>query len=956
MSTNYGSSQLSSIYNLLGATSPDDYVAPEYVAPNYSGVSSLPQSNIDDAQLAQQVLANYQSQVPPVKQGWMNSPSGNFIESGAKDVARLATGLGSMVLHPWDTAKHIGKELNDYYTNMAYDDNPWYIDAIRGGMDAYNILTDPIFKGRDVRDVITGRKTLGQFAQQVGENIYNAPVSSALSVLGVKGLASGGKVARAATAANTVEDAINIAKQTTGKQAQKVIDMGEKLKKTYSYDDLTQAFQAHRVGSLVDESLKPVTKDVGQFLNDYDKLLSKTNSRAKGFTKETKFEIADSQAAHETSMKLGEELPYQQIAKERQPYYDLLKNKPEEVSALAKEGDLIAQDILNNKQLFDKGYLKIIPMAGIKDVEKLGYAAAEGTKYAGRASDRVFGTATNEQVVKQVVQDTSNWMDKQMGDFVKTELMDEIKNGTLGGKPLVSETTKDVSYIPREIVETGSLEQAIESASKDINNAVDSVAIDTKLLQQLKNQANLISGSNPFTDPWLSDLYNIRKSTMLASGRYLVGNAQTGLANMILNEGINPMNYARDLAGVLQTQGELAKTLGVYRNLARTESRMKSGVGQVIGKINATPANILSAADAKMQNFFAEMAAHANLRAKGIPVSERVQAIDKMKLDDLANTINDVKKVALLNPPKAILPKSAQKAAGFLSPFWRWTDTAAQSSIYMFKKNPLMSYYAASNILASAGFDTEMQRRLNLNVSLDKPFVSYRSNMRTGQPEEVSIEFAPQMNTLKVGGNLLRAISSGGKEGTKDILPSAIPFWSSMIGAFKGVDSYGNPIKRPELDSKDIQNSMAIANGKRYQWDSTKGGYMQMEGGKLDEVLTTGVENVIGYRSLLNNTVLPAAASTASLLTGNQINYYKPYGNSLFGSFGGSEPLPNVGSIIAGDPAKPTSIPEVQNIVQGTYSTPYFPEREFASRGTNRQLLRGAARRDMRIRQMQGGM
>ena len=941
------SPQLQYIQSIMGNTSPDDYTLP------FSTQSQV-QSDISDEALAQQVnayYANRQTQQRP--DSWMESRDMNLIGNAAKDISQIGTGLASAVLHPVRTGKQIIGGLGDYYTNMAYDNNPWYKDAIRGGMDAYNVLTEPVFKGSDVRGVLTGRTSIPKFLGNVAQNIYENPVSSALAISGIPLLAKGGKIARTATAANKVEDAINVAKKSTGAQAQKVIDKGTKIKNTYTTDQIHEAVKALEVGSEVAPELKQVVKDVSQLYSDYDAMLAKTNKRAKSFTNEQKFGIADTQAAQATEKALGVERTAQEISKERQVYRDLLKDKEGQnlLRDQAAAGDVIAQEVLNNKMLWDMGYLKITPRAAIKDVEKLGYVAAEGTKYAGRASDRVFGTATTEQVTKQVIQDTSEWLDRQMGDFVKTELIEEIKNGTLGGQPLVNEATKEVVNIPKRILEEGTLDEAIKSATKEV--VEDSVQIDKDLLTQIRDQLDTMS-NNPFGEGIMSDIYNTRKGTILVNGGYLAGNLQTGLANLVLNEGLNPASWVQDLGAAMQTKGKLAKELGVYRNKVRTEKRMTTKAGQLLGKINSVPANFMAAIDAKMQNTFAEIAAHNNLRNKGIPVSERLQAIDNMKVADLAQTIDDVKKVSLINPSKTILPKALHKTAGFISPFWRWTDTAAQSTLHMYQKNPLMSYYVANNILGRAGFDTEMQNRMNLNVSLDKPFVSYRFNPRTGRAQELSIEFAPAMNTLKFSGNLLKAVSTRGKEGL-DEMGTSIPFWSSMLGAFRGVDAYGNPIKRAELDSKDIKNSIAISNGQRYTWDASKGGYVPMTGFKLDEVLVAGTENLVGWRSLLNKTLLPMGASIMSAATGNQYNYYQPYGNELFGSYGVTEPN-NIGlPAIAGDPTKPTGAPEMMNKILGVYGSDYYEPRNYATKGMNRRLLRGAARRNMRINELQGG-
>jgi len=333
--------------------------------------------------------------------------------------------------------------------------------------------------------------------------------------------------------------------------------------------------------------------------------------------------------------------------------------------------------------------------------------------------------------------------------------------------------------------------------------------------------------------------------------------------------------------------------------------------------------------DAKMQNLFAETAAHANLRRMGIAGRDRLTALENMDAAKLADIIKDTKSVALINPTKTLLPGSLHGVAGLTNPFWRWIDTAAQSTAYMFEKQPLLSYYVMVDGLAKIGYDRELQNRYNLGVTSDKPFVTYRNNPRTGKIQETSMEFTPMMNTLKVSDAVL-----SGK--FTDAFGQSIPAFSAIANSFVGKDRYGNPIKRPEMSAKALKDIITIQNGKRFKWEAGKG-FVQEVGWMPDETVAAIGRELFAYPNLINRTLMPTFAG----LTGQ--TYYKPYSSSILGTINragyGDVPLQ------AGNPRTGASTLELQDLIRGAYSMDYYPEREYATKAQNRRAIRGAIRR-----------
>lgn len=605
------------------------------------------------------------------------------------------------------------------------------------------------------------------------------------------------------------------------------------------------------------------------------------------------------------------------------------------------DGSKEAKAILEGEELYNKGWIKPVTH-GLAEVSKDVVADTAERVMAGRFSSRIFGNATYEDIAKELLK-PQGWLDSQVKSMVERQLSNEIlNNGTLAGKPLSLGNPKDTLYVSREVLENGDLSKIKKSATNSPAANTD-IAIDKNIINEIDKQSAILRSSNPFNDPTLKDTYNLAKGNMLASGGYLVGNLQTGVANTLLNAGINPVGLVNDIANSIVTKGNLAKELGVYRNLKRTTREYNTPVLKQIGQINAPVADFMNAIDSKIQNFIAETATNTNLRRQGIPVNKRADYLRNLKGQKLADIIYDIKKVSLMNTSNTLLPKKLYGTAGLMNPYWRWVDTAAQSSLYMLQKSPVIANYLLVDTLANIGLDKEMQNRLNLGVTSDKPFVSYRYNPKTKEMEEVSAEFVPMLNTLRVGTTLGKMLTGEGTiKDLQSVAGTSIPAVTAISMAFNGKTKYGKPILRSH---RGLQDAMVIQGDKRYTM--IDGRFQEDNRFHPDEPISAAVRELVGWVPLFNRTLAPATASAASWLTGKDYAYYKPYDNAILGRFN-INPRDNQGNMfIYGNPRRGASTTQFTDLIKGQYATPYYPEKPLMpnqllnlQKGVGRQLIR----------------
>lgn len=701
---------------------------------------------------------------------------------------------------------------------------------------------------------------------------------------------------------------------------------------TKGLDDGTHKIVTQQKGAMYPESKRVVfakDADLGTYYHEYMHILN--NEKIGAVTDATRkyHEIAPKQMAKYGRGELDiADMPETLREHFLKPKTEKLVTEPK-TRTLTEEGRNLlefdeskeAKAILEGEELYNKGWIKPVTH-GLAEVNKDVAADIAERVMAGRFSNRIFGNAKYEDIAKEISK-PSPWLDTQLKDMVEGQLSREmLDNGTLAGKPLNLGNSKDTVYVSREALENGDLSKIKKSVTSSPASTSD-IAIDKNIVNEIEKQTHILRSINPFEGPLLRDAYNTAKSTMLASGGYLVGNLQTGIANTLLNAGINPVGLAADIGNTIATRGRLAKELGIYRNLKRTTNESTTPVFKQIGKINAPIADLMSAVDGKVQNFIAETAAHTNLRRQGIPVNQRADYLRNIDGQKLADIIRDVKKVSLINTTNTILPKELYGFAGLMNPYWRWVDTAAQSSLYMLQKSPVMANYLLVDTLANIGLDKEIQNRLNLNVTSDKPFVSYRYNPKTKEIEEVSAEFIPMLNTLRVGTTLGKLLAGEGTiEDYQSVAGTSIPAVTAISMAFSGKTKYGKPILRSH---RGLQDAMVIQGDKRYTM--IDGRFQEDNRFHLDEPISAAVRELVGWAPLFNRTLFPATAAAASLITGKDYAYYKPYDNAILGRFN-VNPMNNQGNtLIYGNPRRGASTTQFMDLMKGQYATPYYPER-----------------------------
>lgn len=936
------------------------YYTPRSMEENMAAVGlSGNNSPVTNESLANEVVAMNQAQPSrPVPQD-LYQPSWNIKDNAVADIRRIGTGLVHFFNNPVETSKDIGRaigtSLSNYYTDMAYNTPVWE-RPIKSAVDAINLLNPLDIKYGDVKDVIKGKQSAGDVAARALLEAYAHPVDTALNFWALKGLGGAGAKATAKSASKIAEDAINLTNKEVRSRGFKVLDQSKKFNQ-FSDSAKMGAIEAFETGKAVtDKETKEALKSLRQYSESYEKLVKEmspdtyipgniisTNQKlvrdglvsnfadaekatARIFNDENIFKRGVAKA-EESGTKIGKMAERERV---------LTPEGRKTLEKMAKEGDEVAGKVLESQDLYSKGWLRPVTH-GLAEVDKslqtldVLESIANRTAGAGRFVERAYGNASYQDIAKQLSK-PSEWLDSQMTRMAEGQLATELaEKGTIGGVNVVADATeKGVKFVSKDALEKGSLSAALETASDTAVNATD-IPMSKAMVDTLKTQMKSVRGTNPFdkSHPVLRDLYTIGKSNALASGGYLVGNAQTGLYNMFLNEGMNPIDMISDLGAAWATKGKLAKEIGVFRDASRSVPRAQTPILRQIQKINAPVANTMQYLDTKMQNLFAETAAHANLRRMGIATKDRLIALENMDAAKLADIIKDTKSVALINPTKTLLPGSLHGVAGLTNPFWRWIDTAAQSTAYMFEKQPLLSYYVMVDGLAKIGYDRELQNRYNLGVTSDKPFVTFRNNPRTGKIQETSMEFTPMMNTLKVSD----AVLSGN---FTDAFGQSIPAFSAIANSFVGKDRYGNPIKRPEMSAKALKDIMTIQNGKRFKWEAGKG-FVQEVGWMPDETVAAIGRELFAYPNLINRTLMPAFAG----LTGQ--TYYKPYSSSILGTINragyGDVPLQ------AGNPRTGASTLELQDLIRGAYSMDYYPEREYATKAQNRRAVRGAIRR-----------
>lgn len=602
------------------------------------------------------------------------------------------------------------------------------------------------------------------------------------------------------------------------------------------------------------------------------------------------------------------------------------KENLNKISELAAAGDAVAADFIEANAGWERGTLRPTLKADVKDVAQLGSLTAEdlaGRRFAGRGSSREYGTATPEQLAKAY----ANQLDDVIMNIAEAKLDRHVSNALLNeafpdGTPLVNEATKTVKYLNSDLLREGRLQSAIKSARDTAFEG--GIPIDINYYNALDNQFGKIS-SNPFTGV-LKDGYGLLKDAVLSSGTYLGGNLLSGAANAVINSNVYLFN---DMLNAVKSKGALAQKLGAYRELGLDTRRFKTKGGKVLHGINrAVGGKIITDIDAMLQNSFAEIAAHANLRRQGVAGVDRLQALNTMPKMKLADTINDVRNTALINPSRRYIPQGLEAFTG-MNPFFNWQVTAASSTFHTLMQHPLLSQLIASNFMGTIGFDKELQRRTNLGVKSDKQLVSYRFDNKTGEMKEISMDFLPQFTTVK-------AVAE------PESIFRTVPLVGDLMNAAQGKNAYGKPFKRTHSG---FQDATIIQGDMRYRRNPNTG-VIEPISGQADEIISSLLKDISGVPNLVNKTAGPLGAAVANYITGtNNYAFYQPYGQSVFGSYSvGQQDNPSA-ILMSGDPMRGRAGAETVRSLLNQYEQTYYPENQAK---INKAFYKGAGKLNRR--------
>lgn len=914
---------------------------PVEVAPSNSGDTS---GSFNGKALEEIQNLQEQENVQKLKDGnkiplnWSTWYYGGF-PNAYQNLKDIGTGVVSIVSHPIANAVKFGKyELKNVKNTfnegrilgeMLKDGNASLGDVVNqiGMMGYVNPLTATVRDAADTwgKSYSVSTKTPVEFvkagkqgglkgvakkgvqqAYDTANAMFQNPVDVALDAMGLggakilKGALSKTTLGKSIKAGETVEKGINVKTAGVQKDINKLGDQLQVIKKDKNIDLEDLVKRAEETGDWTGVPVKQ-KKLLKNFSDDYHTIAQKHSPS-------TVVDPEHLTVAQNIARKNN--ITYREAEKRITALNDSIPKGVDKnigLKNLAEQGDELAKQVIDAKQGFSEGRLFPVThaLAEAVDLKKLGGRVDELDRiYAGKFSTREYGLTPYAEVAKSLKQ-PSEFLDGLSQQYVGRSIKDELQNGTLNGKSVASTIEKDNVYVPKTALEgTDTFQKIQEKASPKPINA-DDIAIDKRVLKELTNQTKQVGKF--FAQDWANDLYAITKGSMLASGTYLGANAIGGSLNAIMSSGLHTLD---DFTRALKTHGQLSKNLGTYRNVSSLKD-VKTPWLKPIQTVNKyTTGAITELLDRKVQNIFSEMAAHRQLRQKGILPKDRLNTLNELDASSLGDVIEGIKAEALLNSTRTTLPRLAVEIGSAQNPFWRWNDTAARSTMYMLEHHPITSNVILNRILADIGFDDEMQNRLNLGVKSDKPFVTYRFDERTGQIKEGSLEWMPQMNTFKLIGTGLDMQEGFFKN------PTQAPAFMKIANAFQGKDQYGRALKRAERDPSGRLRHL-YDGAKRY-YISDRG--IVEQGTSADEVISTFAKETIGILNAANKTGLPIAGA----LTGNK--FYQPYGQSMFGSFGRDELNSNI--ISGGDPRKPRGLTDVMSSLLGYYEQPYIPKFE----------------------------
>ncbi|MCM1324158.1 MAG: hypothetical protein NC218_08345 [Acetobacter sp.] len=924
MSSNLNPNTLSFPVNYNGAESIDDLFqqlqsAPrrtfEYVPPQ--AVTQIPTQSGDERY--NQIMAARATEPAPISE--MQIRDGNILRNFGREMREVGTGLTHLWANKGDLLFEGLNNLSSFYEGHTPTEN--ILRTIRQGLKAPEALVNLTLAPYNFNTADIGERSLRDILGGAVQGAVHNPLSTTVDTLslglggkvvqGLKNIPVLGRLAKAGDIEKAIAaEGVNVAADIN-KIEGRLNNINIKLNKLGDKKGilLQEAIEAAETGGKVSNEAKAVFKELREFSTEYDSLIKKYSPETYKGLEET----AIVQKIVRDRAKINPGVTYEQVRREVVPILESGEN----INTLAREGNIIAKEVAGAKALYDKG--RIFPIThGLANVEKTTATAAEGlnglaaAERAGQFSNRLWGSSSYEDIAKQlqkpdaILEDISKrYMDKQMASA--------ILRGELGGLDLTlgKDQVSNIRYIDRGLLEQGKVSEALDNIRRERLLNTD-IAMDADIASELSKQ--LGKSNTPYAGI-VKDLYQTGKSAMLAQGTYLGANALTGATNAIINSGTGVIS---DFIEALKSEGRLSKQANIYRRSVKPSFSQTPGLNQIQKFNYYTGGKLLSKADGAMQNLFAEMAAHADLRKAGVASADRLNALENMDKIKLGQMIIDMRRAALINSTNTgILPKWATDVAGVINPFYRWNITATQSTARMLEKNPLLANTVLLDIMANIGFDREMQNRLNLGVSLDKPYVSFKMD-KDGNMRQMSAEFVPITTTLKTFD-----FAQGGLSGS-----TTIPIMGTLFNAAQGLDKYGKPMKRAVSSDGIITQTVGT---RRMQYNPATGEFKTI-GGQGDEILSAIVTNLLGAPNLYNRTIGPLL----SPIFGEDGQFYQPYNQSLLGSFSRGENANN--AIVGGNALRGRSAQDVINILSGIYDNPYFESSEQITPSQQRRFMR----------------
>ena len=886
-------------------------VSPQYLPPPINGgavgvnadVSQGDGQSYWDIPLEERMQALTTPQAYQAGSSPLEARSGNLLFNAQQEAKEWGTGLTNI----WSSLRDgsLIPAVADYFQNTPIEQMP---------VDFANTILEPY--NTQVSDF--GTKPAKEIALQAAIGAYENPLSFTLDALS---LGAGKPIAAAAkginsrlpinllpsSAATKVEQGLAASGAVVRQDINKLSKQAERFKKLKE-DDLAKLVEAAEVGTEVEPRLQKDFEALKSFSQEYDNLVTK-------YSPATKVDSKDLAIIQKYAR--DNNVTYQQARRDLTPILEDMKG-----GQVPSKSSPMTKWVQSAGKLYDEG--KIFPVThGLAEVDKLDKVvdAADRIK-AGRFTTREWGNAAYADIAKQLLS-PDEFLEGLTKGYVDNYVGQQLLEGKLDFIGDLPKNPKDITYISRDTLRTDGIRRALSNLS-DTPKMTDDIPIDKVVARELQKQLSV--GGN--LTGIMRDMYNTGKSTLLAQGTYLGANALTGVANTLMNSNIHLID---DIIGAIKTKGELSKSLGVHRY--DTKNLSSNPVFKKIQQINrATGGAALSRIDKALQNTFAEIAANSKMREAKIPFNERIAEAAQMDKAKLGKMITDVRRVALLNSSNSLLPRFAQDAIFATNPFWKWMDTATQSSVYMIQKHPWMANVLLTDILANIGFDREMQNRLNLGVQSDKPYVTYKFDARTGEIKEMTSEFVPLTTTLK--------LFAPDKESS---FAPTIPLFTAVVNASQGLDKYGNPNKRAK-EANGI--ATAVVGSKRYKV-SPNGTIEEISGGYGDEILATAIRETFGFANLWNKTLAPSIAGVAGWSTDNpNAHFNQPYAQSVFGDFNDFDTGNNF--LFGGNMDRQRTGQQVIDALAGQYSQTYRPEFDRIFPSTMRSIYRARNRYDAR--------